>query len=93
MTTDNSILDDSNLIPADALGSPDLNLLAVTGFEAKVLRRALKRLRYEAGKDHRRNQAAGWTPEPGKHDVILLTLNAIESLLARLPYSERAVQP
>lgn len=81
MAEPNTTLDDPPLaLPAATL---ELDL-----FQVKVVRRALKRLRYEAERDARRNIASGWQPQPGKHDHNLHTVQAINALLGRLPLPE-----
>lgn len=68
--------------------SPHNTLIEVSPFETKVLRRALKRLRYEVAKDMKRNEETGWQPQPGKEDVLKHTMNAIVSLMGRLPFPQ-----
>jgi hypothetical protein len=53
--------------------------------EARVVRRSLKRLRYEASKSALRNAEKGWQPEPGRCDLNRVTLEIIEELMERVP--------
>lgn len=81
--TDRAVFVDHSDAPPQPTGRLDLTL-----FEAKVLRRALKRLRSEVRRDMQRNRDAGWTPEPGRRDVAQMSLDAMTGLLSRLPYPE-----
>jgi len=95
MTKEPGFLDDSTLAPGrgqnDSMPTAHLTPSGVvldnlTEFDVKVLRRSLKRLRFEAKRDNQRNKDSGWKPEPGKHDVMKMTLDAIDNLMARLPF-------
>jgi len=59
--------------------------------EVRVLRRGLKRLRYETRKAIARTQRTGWKPEEGKIDLNVATMATIESLLDRLPFPQYPV--
>jgi len=65
-----------------------MDLTNLTDIEVRVLRRGLKRLRYESSKNVERNERAGWTPEEGRIDISKAVLGTIESLLVRLPFPE-----
>jgi hypothetical protein len=62
--------------------------IELTDIEVRVLRRGLKRLTYEVKSNIRRNERAGWQPEPGKLDVAREMLGTIDSLLDRLPFPD-----
>lgn len=63
-------------------------ILEMDLFQTRVVRRALKRLRWEVRKTRERNLRIGWQPEPGRVNAADLQLAAIETLLARLPTEE-----
>ena len=93
LTSDPSFIDDSDLAPVQTsrtahLTASPTTLDLLTEFEVKVLRRSLKRLQHEAQRDRERNVEKGWTPAPGKEDVNVRTLQAIDSLMARLTFPQ-----
>lgn len=58
--------------------------ITVSDHERRVLVRALKRLRYDASLQLRKNAATNWQPEPGKIDVHAAVISTANNLLVRL---------
>lgn len=58
--------------------------LSVSDHEKRVLVRALKRLRYDASLQLRKNAAANWQPATGKADVHAAVVSTANDLLVRL---------
>jgi hypothetical protein len=65
-----------------------MDLLNLSDIEVRVLRRGLKRLKYEAEQNLRRNQRKGWKPVEGKIDLNAASIETADSLLARLPFPD-----